>query len=131
MKRTFAMFFMAVPLWASAGTISIRCIGPESDNCPIAIDATLSQERLTTQFLLRTPSGGFAANVLAWCGADGSGVGQWVTGGGCVTSGKFRVLNGELTKQQLADGSIQFEMHAPMAFCGNGSGYAECNLVTR
>jgi len=135
MKRLIAAVALCFPLFASAGQLSISCIGAESSNCPIAIDATLRQERLTAQFLVRNEGGGYTTSTLGFCGYEGSAGslhrGEWIAGSRCNVSGVFRVVNGELTKQQLADGAIQFEIQTPMAFCGNSSGYAQCSLVVR
>lgn len=129
MKRTIAALALCLPLLAQAGELSISCIGAESRNCLVAIDVTPYRERFTAQFVQKTPTGGSVASTLGWCGSDVSGLGRWDSDGGCVATGKFRILNGALTKQQLADSAMRFEIHALMALCHNGIFSPECSLV--
>lgn len=66
MKRTFAILFLAAPLLAAAGTLSIKCIGPESDNCPVSIDVSLVDEKFQAEYLIKS-SVGFEVGSLGWC----------------------------------------------------------------
>lgn len=109
MKRTVAALALCLPVFVEAAEMSISCIGAESNDCAVAIDVTLDRERLTAQFVQRTSGGGSAVSNLGWCGSEFSGLGRWDSDGGCVTTGKYRILNGGLTKQQLADGAMRFE----------------------
>lgn len=135
MKRLISAVALCLPLFASAGELSISCIGEESASCPVVVDVTLRQERLTAEFQMATVAGGPSTTTLNFCGYQGSAAniyyGEWVANQKCVVGGKFRVLNGELTKQQLADGVMKFEIHTGMAYCDNSMGFARCSLVTR
>lgn len=135
MKRLILAATLCFPLFASAGELSISCLGAESSNCPVVVDVTLRQERLTAEFQVGAPGGGSSTTTLNFCGYEGSAAniyyGEWVASQKCVVGGKFRVLNGELTKQQLADGVIRFEIHTGMAYCDNSVGVARCSLVNR
>ena len=129
MKRTFAIFFLAAPLLAAAGTLSIKCIGPESDNCPVSIDVSLVDEKFQAEYLIKS-SVGFEVGSLGWCeriqGTGSRSVG-WEPHA-CYTTGNFRVVNGELTMRQLAAGSISFTMTKLKAFCADSSGSAKCYM---
>lgn len=135
MKRSICAVALCLPLFALAGELSISCMGEESPNCPVVVDVTLRQERLTAEFQVGTPAGGSTTTTLNFCGYEGSAAniyyGHWVANQKCVVGGKFRVLNGELTKQQLADGVMRFEIHTVMASCDNSLGPARCSLVKR
>lgn len=135
MKRSIAAVALCFPLFASAGELSISCIGEESTNCPVVVDVTLRQERLTAEFQVGTTAGGFSTTTLNFCGYEGSAAniyhGEWVANQKCVVGGRFRVLNGELTKQKLADGAMRFEIHTGMAYCDNSTGTARCSIVKR
>lgn len=135
MKRLISAVALGLPLLACAGELSISCIGEESAICPVVVDVTLRQERLTAEFQVATAAGGTSTTTLNFCGYEGSAAniyyGEWVANNKCVVGGKFRVLNGELTKQQLADGVMRFEIHTVMAYCDNSTGSARCALVTR
>lgn len=135
MKRLISAVALCLPLLAWAGELSISCIGEESASCPVVVDVTLRQERLTAEFQVATAAGGTSTTTLNFCGYPGSAAniyyGEWVAHQKCVVGGKFRVLNGELTKQQLADGVMRFEIHTGMAYCDNSIGSARCSLVTR
>ncbi|MFN9473019.1 hypothetical protein [Acidovorax sp.] len=134
-KRCISALALCLPLLALAGELSISCVGEESPNCPVVVDVTLRQERLTAEFQVGAAAGGSTATILNFCGYEGSAAniyyGEWVANQKCVVGGKFRVLNGELTKQQLADGAMRFEIHTVMAFCDNSLGSARCSLVKR
>jgi len=130
MKRVVSAFALCLPVLAQSGELSISCIGAESSSCPVAVDVTLDRERLTAQFAQKDSSGNYAIGVLGWCGDTLSGRGRWDTDRGCVTSGKFRVLNGELTKQQLAEGTMLFEIHTVVAMCSSTSS-ERCSVVPR
>jgi len=130
MKQVFATFALCMPVLAQSGELSISCIGAETNSCPVAVDVTLDRERLIAKFSQKDSSGNHAIGILGWCGDAISGHGRWDSDGGCGTTGKFRVLNGELTKQQLADGTMQFEIHTIMAMCSS-SNSERCSVVPR
>ena len=134
-KRLIFAVALCLPLLASAGELSISCIGEESASCPVVVDVTLRQERLTAEFQVAAAAGGASTATLNFCGYEGSAAniyyGEWVANQKCVVGGNFRVLNGELTKQQLADGVMKFEIHTVMAYCDNSLGLARCSRVAR
>ena len=130
MKRLlFTMVVLCAPLFATAGTLSIKCIGPESETCPVAVDVTLFNEKLQTEFLIKS-SVGFEVGSLGWCerieGTGARSVG-WEPRG-CYTTGTFRIVDGGLTMKQLATGSISFTMTQLKAFCAESSGTAKCYM---
>lgn len=131
MKSTMAVLALCLPVLAQAGELSLSCVGAESNHCPVAVDVTLDRERLTAQYVQGMPGSEQAVVTLGWCGDTASGRGRWDTDRGCVTTGKFRVLNGELTRQQLADGAMQFEIHALMAMCQKSAAFSHCSVVAR
>lgn len=116
MKRLLILLAAGAAMQVSAAELTLSCIGPESDDCPVAVDATLQTERLSASF--RLGSTGTTPNrvVLDFCtGSATSGAGWYADI--CVSSGTHRVLNGELTKRQLAEGAIIFETRKTQAVC--------------
>lgn len=112
MKQHLLVFFaLCTPLLASAAELTISCIGPESDHCPVKVEARLSEERLVAYLQVPQPSGGTQGAVFGWCGPQSSGAfstpGGWSRDStGCKGTGVFQVINGEFTKRQLADSYI-------------------------
>jgi hypothetical protein len=126
MKQHLLVFFaLCTPLLASAAELTISCIGPESDHCPVKVEARLSEERLVAYLQFPQPSGGTQGAVFGWCGPQSSGAfstpGGWSRDStGCKGTGVFQVINGEFTKRQLADSYIVFESRKTEGFCAGG-----------
>lgn len=118
MKQVFFALVLFAPLFATAGQLRFSCIGPNTPDCPLAIEATLNNERLTVQFITGPAVGGFYPNAtLGYCAKSPWRSEAGWTERGCVETGTFRVLNGELTKLQLSKVQPKFEFHSPAAFC--------------
>lgn len=112
MKRMLSAMALVIPFVASAGEISVTCIGPESDDCPVAVDVRLEIEKLVATF-----NAGDKAERLSWCGGTTFSAPRWSSGECSAVWGDFRVVNGELTKRQLAEGAISFEIRRLHTFC--------------
>lgn len=111
MKRALSTIALLVPLVASAGDIAISCIGPESDDCPVAVDVRLELEKLVATFWAAGKS-----QTLNWCSGSTFSAPHW-SSMECNVWGDFRVINGELTKRQLAEGAVSFEIRRLHTFC--------------
>lgn len=129
MKHFLSSLVLLAPMFATAGTLSIKCIGAESENCPVTVDVTLFNEKLQTEFLIKS-SVGNEVGSLGWCerieGTGARSVG-WEPRA-CYTTGTFRVVDGSLTMKQLATGSISFTLTQLKAFCAESSGTAKCYM---
>ncbi len=117
MNRLLTALALCIPLYVSAAGLTISCIGPESDDCPVA-----DSEALLATFLTRKEDGTFERNEVSWCtgfNIGGSGPYRWLplSQGPCTLDGRHRILNGELTKRQLAESSIAFSTRRYEAFC--------------
>ncbi len=125
MKRLLIALALCAASPCFAGTLKIACIGPESGDYPVAIDATLDTERLSVSFITgpARADGTHATVKTGWCGPsrDRPKVGWGISEQGCAEAGTFRVVNGELTKRKLAQGQVQFGIFSPMAICFEGS----------
>ncbi len=125
MKRLLFALALCAASPCFAGTLKIACIGPESGDCPVAVDATLDTERLSVSFITgpARADGTHATVKTGWCGPsrDRPKGGWGFSEQGCAELGTFRVVNGELTKRQLAQGQVQFGIFSPMAICFEGS----------
>ncbi len=126
MKR----MLIALAFWASslagAAEVTLACIGPESDDCPMALNLNADMEALVATFDgPRKPdgSGGMERVTLAWTSLHftlfgGGTVLQWGPGTSAIALyGTSRPLNGELTKRQMAQAAIVFETIRHQASC--------------
>lgn len=108
---------------AVAADITIACIGPESDDCPMALDVRLERETLVASFSLRKADGTWQREEVYWC--KGMGVDspyRWLgpAWGICEPTGSFRAVNGEFTKRQLAEASVLFSTRQVQSWCEPG-----------
>lgn len=122
MNRLLTALALCVPLYASAADLTISCIGPESDDCPVAVDVVTDSEAFIATFLTRKEDGTFERNEVSWCtgfNIGGGGPYRWLplSQGPCFLSGRHRTVNGELTKRQLAESSISFSTQRYEALC--------------
>ncbi|MDZ7863398.1 hypothetical protein [Acidovorax sp.] len=124
MKRLLLSLALCAPMLASAATISLSCIGPVSDDCPMAADVTLDREALYIEFSVPKAGGGFELGTLGWCGVGSQ---DWGPGKECYQQGTYRVLNGELTKRQLGQNHVYFKTRKVLAGCGYPLGVPQCN----
>lgn len=118
MKNPILLAVFSLPLFATAGTIKIACIGPEVADCPVAVDVTLVRESLTAAVVngMRDQTT-YTSTSFGWCGPNSYiDKGYW-SSKSCNETGTFRVINGEYTKRQLAEGIIQFGVYRPLALC--------------
>ena len=120
----FVLALCCMPLLASAADITISCIGPESDDCPVAVDVVLHRETFVASFDQRAADGKWLQRQeVFWC--KGMGVDspyRWLhpAWGICEPSGTFRTLNGEFTKRQLAENGVSFSTRQVQARCEPG-----------
>lgn len=118
MKRLLLALSLTLPLFATAGTLKISCIGAEVSDCPVAVDVTLANESLTAAIVTGLkPDNTYITTTFGWCGPTAYiEKGYWSLKS-CNTTGSFRVIDGEYTKRQLAEGIIQFGVYKPLALC--------------
>ncbi|MBB6559088.1 hypothetical protein HNP48_001752 [Acidovorax soli] len=118
MKRLLFAFALCTPLLASAGQLEFSCIGPDAPDCPLAIDATFENERLTVAYVT-----GPAINLnhptttVGYCAISPWNSHVAWTPAGCYETGTYRIINGELTKLQVAKAMVTFEWHQRAGFC--------------
>lgn len=120
MKRVLVISALCAPLFAFSAEITISCIGAESDDCPVVVDVNLDGERLVGKFAARpSPTSPVQEGRLFWCsGTTFSGPG-WSSGEECTVYGRYRILNGELTKRQMADALLTFDVYRKHTMCQN------------
>ncbi len=109
---------LSLPLFATAGTIRIACIGPEVADCPVTVDVTLATESLTAAVVTgMRDNTTYTSTSFGWCGPSSHIAKGYWSSKSCTETGSFRVINGEYTKRQLAQGIIQFGVYRPLAVC--------------
>lgn len=119
---------IAFALWASsfagAAEVTLACIGPDSEDCPMALNLNADMESLVATFNgPRKPDGSVERVSLAWTSLyftpfGGGTILQWGPSTSAIALyGKSRPLNGELTKRQMAQAAIVFETIRYQASC--------------
>lgn len=125
MKNILCTLAISAATLASAGEVAFSCIGPDSDDCSIRVDATISNERLTAMLSTgERPGDVDSTETLGWCGpgdVQTNGYAGWFKFPECHTVGNFRVINGELTKRQLAEGKVTFIFTKVAGICNTTS----------
>lgn len=118
MKNLILLAVLSLPMFATAGTIKIACIGPEAADCPVAVDVTLERESLTATVVsgMRDHTT-YTSTTLGWCGPNSYIAKGYWSSKSCNETGSFRVIDGEYTMRQLAEGIIQFGVYRPLALC--------------
>ncbi len=136
MKHFFFAISFCLSFAANAGQISFTCIGQESDDCPVTVEVTLDNEMLLVNGRDVAAAPVEVRHTFFWCSERGL-PGQpayvskgWKTGlANCNEKGTFRVLNGELTKRQLADADMLFEIRKNVAYCYSPSRQPTCLVL--
>lgn len=120
MKRFIAAATLVAACgYTHAADVTVTCIGAESDDCPVAVDVNLNFEQLIGRFENRPiPNGPVEITRLYWCSGTTFSEPRWSTQQ-CTTFGRFRVVKGDLTKRQLADGKLAFEVVKLHTYCRN------------
>jgi len=125
MKSILAALLLCAPLLASAADLSIFCIGPDSDDCPMAVEVNLSNEALVASINQARADGSVERVDLAWCDHGFSIMGNipysWapLSPSLCTRSGRHRAINGELTKRQMAEAGVTFSTRRVQAGCSS------------
>lgn len=122
MKRLLTALVLCAPFFAGAAEVTIACVGPESDDCPIAVDLNADMEALVATFDgPRKPDGSVERVALAWASIFtlfGNAPLQWLPASSAgPLHGKSRPLNGELTKRQMAQANLVIETIRNQALC--------------
>lgn len=132
MKLLLLAVLMSWSTIAAAGEVSFSCIGAESDDCPMNVDVTLDDERLNVSGYVNLHQPNPDRFVLHWCSAKGTaGTPSYIPAGwrpvdGCYEKGTFRVLNGELSKRQLATANVFFEVRKSLGLCSLPDNKPKC-----
>ncbi|EJE54137.1 hypothetical protein PMI14_00968 [Acidovorax sp. CF316] len=124
MKRILAALALCAPLIAGAADLDISCLGPESDDCPMAVNLNPDMEALFAFFDgQRNGDGSVGRVAFLWCTPFtlmGNAPLQWLDASStttCALTGKSRPINGELTKRQMAQAALVFETRRSQVYC--------------